>query len=296
MFEADSFSELNFVLEFNLPEEISDDQEHVKLSVHHVSVPTMEIPTCQLGCSPMPIKISGEIHCIEYYKCIKDVLPFINLWVYSMYCPCSKLNSDRTYLFVEAKLYAYKKDGSLFKKWDLVGFRPLFNTKTEYFLDDVVEINFKFENMIEIDNKPMSYIDKYIKEYKDRDKCEFCAYHNIQGGRCYMCKNHNWFAPEIDLHQYVIKRVTEDSEKEFKSSKDGIALKEKLYHYERDYNVCAEYVDYKKEALDKELEDKYKELVTCQKEYERVKDTYISDKINKAFKSLRSMLDEDEDS
>lgn len=36
MFETDTLSELNFVLEFNLPKEISDDQDHIKLSVNHV--------------------------------------------------------------------------------------------------------------------------------------------------------------------------------------------------------------------------------------------------------------------
>ena len=46
MFEMDSLSELNFVLEFNLPKEISDNQEHIKLSVHHTDVPAVKIPAC----------------------------------------------------------------------------------------------------------------------------------------------------------------------------------------------------------------------------------------------------------
>lgn len=46
MFEMDSLSELNFVLEFNLPKAISDNQEHIKLSVHHTDVPAVKIPAC----------------------------------------------------------------------------------------------------------------------------------------------------------------------------------------------------------------------------------------------------------
>ena len=296
MFATDLLDELNFVLEFNLPKDISDNQEHIKLSVHHIEVPVVETPVCPIGYKPISFRTPGEIHCVEHYKYIKDVLPFINRWVNSIYCTCSKLNNSRSNQFAEAKLYAYKQDHSLFKTWDLVEFHPLFNPNVEYFSDGAVELIFKFENIIEEDDKPTLGISKYIKEYKDRNnKCEFCVYHHVPGGRCYMCENHNWFVPEINLHQYVIKRVTEDSEKEFNSSKDGVALKEKLYHCERDYNVCAEYVNYKKEALDEELEHKHKELVTFQKEYEHAKDTYISDKVRKAFRSLCSMSEENKD-
>ena len=70
MFEMDSLSELNFVLEFNLPKEISDNQEHIKLSVHHTDVPAVKIPVCPIGYKSTPIKFPGEIHCLEYYKCI----------------------------------------------------------------------------------------------------------------------------------------------------------------------------------------------------------------------------------
>lgn len=36
MFATDSLGELNFVLEFNLSKDISDNQEHIKLSVNLV--------------------------------------------------------------------------------------------------------------------------------------------------------------------------------------------------------------------------------------------------------------------
>lgn len=297
MLAMDLLGELNFVIEFNLPKEISDNQDHIKLSVHHINVPVVEIPVCPLGCTPMPTKVSGEILCIEYYKCIKDVLPLINRWLNGIYCTCSKLHSSRSDLFVEAKLYSYKNDGSLFKKWSLEEFYPLFNPNVKYFSDgtrttDSIEIIFKFENMVEDCDNTMYDVSKYIKEYKD-SKCEFCAYHNVQGGRCYMCENHDWFVPEINLKQYIVKRVTEDSEKEFKSSKDWAALNGKVYRMERSYNDYTDYVYNQKESLDRELEEKYQELATLKKEYEHAKDTYISYKIDKAFKSLHSILEDD---
>lgn len=151
-------------------------------------------------------------------------------------------------------------------------------------------------NSMSEDNEPIYDISRYIKEYKDRNnKCEFCAYNNVQGGRCYMCKNHDWFVQDIDLAQYVIKRVTEESEKEFKSSKDGAALNGKVYRMEHVYNDYTKYVHNQKDILDRELEEKYKELATIKKEYDHAKNDYISDKINKAFKSLHSMLESDKD-
>ena len=73
MLAQDSLSELKFVLEFNLPKDISDNQEHIKLTVHHIEFPEVEIPMCPIGCSSIARKIAGEIHCIEQYKYIKDI-------------------------------------------------------------------------------------------------------------------------------------------------------------------------------------------------------------------------------
>ena len=126
MLAQDSLSELKFVLEFNLPKDISDNQEHIKLTVHHIEFPEVEIPMCPIGCSSIARKIAGEIHCIEQYKYIKDILPFINKWTNSIYCACNKLNNDRNNFFVKAKLHAYKNDDSLSKKFYLLLFHPLF--------------------------------------------------------------------------------------------------------------------------------------------------------------------------
>ena len=146
MFEADMLSELNFELEFNSPKEISDNQEHIRLSVSHVMVPTFEIPIVPIGYKSRPIRTPGEIHCIEHYRDIKDILPLLNRWVDRVYCIYGNLNSSRSNYFVEAKLYAYKNDGSLFKKYSLVDLHPLFNQDPEYFTE-YIKLTFKFESI-----------------------------------------------------------------------------------------------------------------------------------------------------
>lgn len=287
MFGTDSLSELNFVLEFNLPKEISDNQKHIKLSVHHVEVPVVEIPMCPIGCKSIPIRTPGEIHCIERkenyerYKYIKQILPFINKWVNNIYCACNKLQYNKSNLCVEAKLYAYKKDNSLFKKWNLVDFAPLFNSEVMYTTDDI-ELIFRFENILEVKDNPMYDISKYIKEYKDRNnKCEFCAYHNTQFGRCSMCK-----AQVFTLKEYVINRVSEDSEKEFKESDEAAQLKAKIDLRKNVYDDFNKYAENQKEILDKELEDKRAELFSLESDYNRKMERHIKDNISKAIKSL----------
>lgn len=76
----------------------------------------------------------------------------------------------------------------------------------------------------------MHDISKYIKEYNNRkNNCKYCAYNPmIQGSRCYMCEDHDWFVQEIPLKQYVMKRVSEDSNKEFINSKEAVDLKAKI--------------------------------------------------------------------
>jgi hypothetical protein len=293
MFAADLLSELNFVLEFIFPKEISDNQEHIKLSVHHVEVPVVEIPVCPIGCKSTHFRTPGEIHCTERYKYIKDVLPLINRWVNSVWSTCNKLHSSNR-LLVEAKLYAYNKnDHSLFKKWSLEEFYPLINPNIEFFSDDVVELIFKFENIVDVDDKPMYDISKYIKEYKDRENnCEYCAYYHIQGGRCGLCSSYDWFVQEINLKQYIIKRVTEDSGKDFEESDEAIQLKAKADLRKSVYDDFNKYVEKQKEFLDNELELKRKEWSDLQSEYAYKTAKYISDNIDKALASLDSITNE----
>lgn len=155
-----------------------------------------------------------------------------------------------------------------------------------------VELIFKFENIIAEDDKPMYDISKYIKEYKDRNnKCKFCAYHNVQGGRCYTCKSYNWFVQEIDLKQFVIRRVTEDSEKEFRESDEAIQLNAKIDLRKNVYDDFSKYVEKQKEILYKELEDKYDELSSLKNEYIYKGAKFISDNIDKALASLDTISD-----
>lgn len=122
MFAQDSLCEFKFLLWFNLPKDISGNQECIKLSVHPIELPEVEIPMCPIGCNSISSRITGEIQCIEHYKYVKDILPSINKWVDSVYCACNKLNNDRNNLFVKAKLHAYKNDDSFYKKFYLLGF------------------------------------------------------------------------------------------------------------------------------------------------------------------------------
>lgn len=297
MFAADLLSELDFELEFNLPKEISDNQKHIKLSVNRVEVPVVEIPACPIGYKPISFRTPGEVHCIErytkeHYKYIKPILQSINKWVNSIYCACNKLHNNKSSLCVEAKLYAYKKDHSLFNKWALVDFAPLFNQDVMYTTDDI-ELIFRFENVVEEDNKSIYDISKYIKEFKDRNnKCEYCAYNPmIQGSRCYMCEDHDWFVQEINLKQYIIKRVTEDSEKEFKESDEATRLKTKADLRKNVYDDFNKYVEKQKEILDQELEDKHKEWSDLQSEYSYKLAKYISDNIDKALSSFDSITE-----
>ena len=134
-------------------------------------------------------------------------------------------------------------------------------------------------------------ISKYIKEYNDRkNQCKYCAYYNVQGGRCYMCEDHDWFVQEINLKQYIIKRVTEDSNFEFKNSKEAIDLKAKADLRKNVYDNFNKYVEKQKEILDQELEDKRKEWSGLQSEYAYKTARYISDNIDKALTSLDSTM------
>lgn len=85
MFVKDSLHDFAFILEFNLPKDVSDNQEHVKLCVRQIKLPEFFI-----GYESKPIKIQGEIHCAEFYTNIKDVLPFINKWTNNVYCAYNK--------------------------------------------------------------------------------------------------------------------------------------------------------------------------------------------------------------
>lgn len=123
MFAADSLGELNFVLEFNLPKEISDNQDLIRLQVHHVYVPTIKIPAGSQFCD----KTHGQIYCIEFCEYIKDKLHLLEKWPRALYDKPFGWSNDN--LYIDAKLYGYKNDG-LVTSWLLHKFYPnLYPTK-----------------------------------------------------------------------------------------------------------------------------------------------------------------------
>ena len=104
-----------------------------------------------------------------------------------------------------------------------------------------------------------------------------------------MCKSYNWFVHEIDLKQFVIRRVAEDSNKEFINSKEANDLKAKIDLRKNIYDDFYKYVEKQKEILDKELEDKRVEWSSLKNEYCYKMAKYASDNIDKALTSLDSM-------
>jgi hypothetical protein len=142
MFATDSLGELNFVLEFDLPEEISDNQDHVKLSVHHVNVPIIKIPECPIGYRPISRRSSGELHCIEFYEYIKDKLHLLEKWSHALHDkPFGWSNSD---LYIDAKLYGYKDD-ELVTSFELHRlYQTLFPTIK---FENQVDLQFSFADM-----------------------------------------------------------------------------------------------------------------------------------------------------
>lgn len=127
MFATDSLGEFNFVLEFNLPKEISDNQDLIRLQVHHVDIPIVKIPACR--------STLGKVTCIEFYEYIKGSLHPLEKW--SHYLHDKSFGWSNNDLYVDAKLYGYKDD-KLVTSWILHKFYPsLFPT-------------IKFENQVDL--------------------------------------------------------------------------------------------------------------------------------------------------
>lgn len=196
------------------------------------------------------------------------------------------------YLYgLASRVWWSAKDDQRNTIWELVldTFGPT-ESIDETKLNDFIAYNC-IELLDEEDDRSAMYdISKYIKEYKDRNnKCEFCAYHNIQGGRCYMCKNHNWFVQEINLKQYLIKRVSEDSTHEFKASEKAIALEREIELRKNVYDDFTKYVEKQKEILDNELELKRKEWSELASDYALEMGRYSCNNIDRALESLDFM-------
>ena len=99
----------NFVLEFSLSKEISDNQEIIKLPVCYANIPTDKTKESIIGYKHISsISINGEIHCIESYRYIKDKLYLLEKLARAF---CDKpLMQPIGDLCVNAKLYGYRDD------------------------------------------------------------------------------------------------------------------------------------------------------------------------------------------
>lgn len=135
-------------------------------------------------------------------------------------------------------------------------------------------------------------ISKYIIEYENRkSKCEYCASHITPLNRLCICKNPDWFTKVFTLKEYIKIRVSEDSEKEFRESKEATKLKAEIDLRENVYNDFNEYVEKQKEILDNELELKHEEWSELASDYELKMKRYLQNNINKALESLDSIKD-----
>ena len=99
----------NFVLEFSLSKEISDNQEIIKLPVYYANIPTDKTKESIIGYKHISsISINGEINCIESYRYIKDRLYLLEKLARAF---CDKqLMQPIGDLCVNAKLYGYRDD------------------------------------------------------------------------------------------------------------------------------------------------------------------------------------------
>ena len=104
-----STNDINFVLEFNISKDISDNQELIKLPVSYANIPTDKTKESIIGYKHIySISINGEIHCIESYRYIKDKLYLLEKLARAF---CDKpLMQPISDLCVNAKLYEYRDD------------------------------------------------------------------------------------------------------------------------------------------------------------------------------------------
>ena len=106
---CNSTNDVNFVLEFNLSKDISDNQELIKLPVSYANIPTDKTKESIIGYKHISsISINGEIHCIESYRHIKEKLYLLDKLARAF---CDKpLMQPIGNLCVNAKLYGYRDD------------------------------------------------------------------------------------------------------------------------------------------------------------------------------------------
>ena len=260
-----------YVLELSLPKTITDDCKQIKLSFDNLS---FSVKDCIL---------QGEIQRNKNSKCVEDILPLINKWFYSIFNINDKSFSGIANKFVEAKLYEYNTDDTLFKKWALTSLFPI--SYPDVTADSSVKFEFIFRNAIEENDSDLTHsVDKYTKEYNSRDnKCKFCVYYKTFGGRCYECENLDWFTPRISELDFIIKRVTYDSKKAFTESERGKSIKANIDLHRKMYDLFNEYVERQKEFLDDELDSMYKKISDLENEYTSEMKSYVKNSISALY-------------
>lgn len=133
----------------------------------------------------------------------------------------------------------------------------------------------------------MTSIKNLIKEYNNRKGlCSHCEYNNLDGGRCYNCKNGNWFVDVCSLKEYVGDRIAVETRKAFLDSENGIRLKTRMEIREGLYRDFSNYVNAQKATLDKLLEE-YREAYSAAKsDYEDAMKSYMVTQVHKALEEL----------
>ena len=126
-----------------------------------------------------------------------------------------------------------------------------------------------------------------IKEYnRHKGLCGNCEYNNVEGCRCYKCKNGNLFADVISLKEYVGDRIAEETAKDFLESDSGIMLKTIMEVRERNYRNFIDHVNSQKEKLDASLEI-YREAYNAAKSgFENAMKSCMAIQVYKALEEL----------
>ena len=142
-----STNDINFVLEFNLSKDISDNQELIKLPVSYANIQTDKTKESIIGYKHISsISINGEIHCIESYRHIKEKLYLLDKLARAF---CDKpLMQPIGNLCVNAKLYEYRDD-------DLVvsySLHKLYLISLPINIEDYVDFRFGFVDIKINDN------------------------------------------------------------------------------------------------------------------------------------------------
>lgn len=133
----------------------------------------------------------------------------------------------------------------------------------------------------------MISVKNLIKEYNNRKGlCSHCEYNNLDGGRCYNCKNGNWFVDVSSLKEYIGDRIAEDTRKDFLDSESGIRLKTVMEIREGLYRDFSNYVNAQKATLDKLLKEYCEAYNAAKSNFEDAMKACMVIQVHKALEEL----------